>query len=188
MGELDPGFKYEVMREPGGEQLKMCFSCTGCTVSCPVSEIEPMYNPRRYIHQTLVGMRDEVLGDEHLWKCVQCHSCYEYCPQDVKVTELISVLRSLSEREAKRGRVKIKNPLYMFENAFAESVRRHGRVHESMVIAKHIWKTKGLKGLMEFMPLGKAMFFKGKISLFAKSISKRDQVQKIFEIVREGEH
>ncbi|MHC1624680.1 MAG: 4Fe-4S dicluster domain-containing protein [Methermicoccaceae archaeon] len=184
MSELDPDFKNEVMNEPGGEQLKMCFSCTGCSVSCPVSEIEPKFNPRRYIHQTLVGLRDEVLGSEYLWRCVQCHSCYESCPQDVRVTELISAMRSLAEKEISAGRVKIKNPLPQFEHAFTESVQKNGRVHESMVIAMHVLKHQGVSGMLRFMPLGIKMMRRGKFLLFTKSIERREDITKLFNAVK----
>jgi len=38
--DLDPDFKYEISKEPGGENIKKCFNCTGCTVGCPVTEID----------------------------------------------------------------------------------------------------------------------------------------------------
>jgi len=42
---LDPKFKYEVAREPGGENIKYCFQCGTCTSGCKVAELDSKYNP-----------------------------------------------------------------------------------------------------------------------------------------------
>jgi len=53
--ELDPQFKYEVSKQPGGENIKNCFACGVCTGGCPVSEINPTYDPRKIIRMILLG-------------------------------------------------------------------------------------------------------------------------------------
>jgi heterodisulfide reductase subunit C len=97
--ELDPNFKYEVAEEPGGERIKVCFSCGICTAGCPVSEIDPNYNPRRIIRMVLLGMRDEVLSSDFIWLCTLCYTCYARCPQNVKFTDVMSALRNMAVRE-----------------------------------------------------------------------------------------
>lgn len=97
--ELDPGFKYEVAEEPGGENIKVCFSCGICTAGCPVSEIDPRYNPRKIIRMVLLGMREEVLSSDFIWFCTLCYTCYARCPQNVKFTEVMGALRRMALRE-----------------------------------------------------------------------------------------
>lgn len=96
---LDPTFKFLVAREPGGEHLLRCFSCGTCTASCPVREITDRYNPRRIIRMVLLGMKNEVLSSPFIWLCSACHTCFERCPQDVKVPELMIALRNIAVRE-----------------------------------------------------------------------------------------
>ncbi|MDQ7778175.1 MAG: 4Fe-4S dicluster domain-containing protein [Planctomycetota bacterium] len=96
---LDPGFKHEVSNQPGGENLKVCFACGVCTAGCPVSEIDPSYNPRRIIRMILLGMRERVLSSDAIWLCAMCYTCYAHCPQNVKFTNIMSVLRNMAERE-----------------------------------------------------------------------------------------
>ena len=49
VSKLDKDFKYQVIREPGGEGLLSCFACGTCAASCPVREIDDRFNPRRLI-------------------------------------------------------------------------------------------------------------------------------------------
>jgi len=101
--KLDPQFKYDVANHPGGDNIKLCFACGTCTAGCPVSAIDPEYNPRKIIRQVLLGMRKEVLSSEVVWRCVQCYSCTAKCPQNVKFRD---VMRALREIAAKEGYVK----------------------------------------------------------------------------------
>ena len=97
--DLDPNFKYELAEEPGGENIKVCFSCGICTAGCPISEIDPNYSPRRIIRMVLLGMRDEVLSSDFIWLCSLCYTCYARCPQNVKFTDVMRALRTMAVRE-----------------------------------------------------------------------------------------
>ncbi len=99
VSSLDPNFKYRVQKEPGGEGIMRCFACGTCTASCPVREIEEAYNPRKIIRMVLLGMKDEVLKEEFVWLCATCFTCSERCPQDVKITDLMSALRNIAVQE-----------------------------------------------------------------------------------------
>jgi heterodisulfide reductase subunit C2 len=97
--KLDPDFKFRVAREPGGGQIKKCFSCGVCSARCPIEKIEPEYNPRRIIRMILLGMEEELLKEEFLWHCSTCYTCQESCPQEVDFTEVIFVLRNMAVRK-----------------------------------------------------------------------------------------
>ena len=96
LSQLDKDFKYEIASRPGAGFFKRCFSCGTCTASCPVSEIDASFNPRLIIRQALLGMREELLASKELWFCVQCYTCYARCPQDVRFTDVMAVLRDIA--------------------------------------------------------------------------------------------
>lgn len=96
---LDSQFKYDVAARPGGDNIKLCFACGTCTAGCPVSAVDPDYNPRKIIRQVLLGMRKEVLSSPVIWRCVQCYSCTAKCPQNVKFRDVAKVLRQMAVEE-----------------------------------------------------------------------------------------
>ncbi len=95
----DPNFKYDVAAQPGGEQIKACYSCGTCTAGCPVTEVDPRYSPRRIIRQVLLGQRAAVLGSDLLWYCETCYACSAYCPQNVKFGDVMRALREMAVAE-----------------------------------------------------------------------------------------
>ncbi len=95
----DPNFKYDVAAHPGGEQIKVCFSCGTCTAGCPVTEVDPRYSPRKIIRQILLGQRHAVLSSELIWYCETCYACSAYCPQNVKFGDVMRALREMAVAE-----------------------------------------------------------------------------------------
>jgi heterodisulfide reductase subunit C len=96
---VDPKFKNEVAARPGGENLKRCYACGTCTLSCPISEVEEAYSPRRIIHMILLGLREEVLSAPTIWHCLTCYRCHVRCPQQVKYPEIMRILRNMAVEE-----------------------------------------------------------------------------------------
>jgi heterodisulfide reductase subunit C len=96
---LDPRFKLLIASEPGGENIKKCFSCGTCTAGCPVREVTDRYNPRKIIRMALLGMKKEVLSSQFIWLCSSCYTCFERCPQDVRIPELMNAIKNIAARE-----------------------------------------------------------------------------------------
>ena len=96
---LDPDFRLLIAKEPGGEHIKRCFSCGTCTAGCPVREVTDRYNPRKIIRMAILGMKKEVLSSQFIWLCSSCYTCFERCPQDVKIPELMNAIRNIAVRE-----------------------------------------------------------------------------------------
>lgn len=97
--ELDPQFKYEVADQPGGENIKSCFACGVCTGGCPVSDIDSSYDPRKIIRMILLGMKERVLSSDFIWLCSLCNTCSFICPQNVRFSETMEVLRDMAVKE-----------------------------------------------------------------------------------------
>ena len=96
ISDLDLGFAEEVASQPGGEHIRRCYACGTCAAGCPVTEVDPDYNPRKIIRQILFGMRDEVLSSPRIWYCLVCYRCYARCPQKVNFTDIMRALRYLA--------------------------------------------------------------------------------------------
>ena len=96
---LDPRFRHEVMKFPGGETLKTCFQCGTCTSSCPVARFSGSYRPRRILQMAQLGMKSKVLSSEALWLCAACFTCTDRCPQGVEVASVLRVLRNMAVAE-----------------------------------------------------------------------------------------
>ncbi len=96
---LDRSFRHDVAARAGGENIGLCFACGTCTACCPVSEIEPEFNPRKIIRQVLLGLRTETLASPMIWRCIQCYACTAKCPQNVKFREIIRALREMAVAE-----------------------------------------------------------------------------------------
>lgn len=118
---IDPTFADQIAAEPGGEQIRRCFACGTCTASCPVREVTERYNPRRIIHMAVLGLREAVLASDFIWLCSTCYACYERCPQDVRITELMHAIKNIAVRE---GYI---HPSFQMQ---VELLRHHGRLYE----------------------------------------------------------
>ncbi|MBN1178363.1 MAG: 4Fe-4S dicluster domain-containing protein [Anaerolineae bacterium] len=118
---FDPHFRDEIAAEPGGEHIRRCYSCSTCTAGCPVAGVTDKYNPRRIIHMALLGMREQVLNSDFAWLCSVCYTCYERCPQDVRIPELMTAIRNVAVREG------IIPATFKLQVA---KLREHGRLYE----------------------------------------------------------
>ncbi len=94
--EIDPKFKYELLKIHGGEKILKCFQCGTCTSDCPVARFSDSYRPRTLIHMAILGLKDRVLKSDTLWLCAACYTCTDHCPQDVEVANVIRVFRNLA--------------------------------------------------------------------------------------------
>ncbi len=121
LSEMDLSFCEEVASQPGGEHIRRCFACGTCAAGCPVTEVDPAYNPRKIIRQVLFGMRAEVLSSPLIWYCLVCYRCYARCPQKVNFTDVMRALRYL----AVKGRYASSDTMRRLEEVdrFAQSLR-----------------------------------------------------------------
>jgi heterodisulfide reductase subunit C2 len=89
-------FVNQVVTELGGDRIYACFECGHCASSCPVRRVDSRFSPRKIIHLILLGMIEEVLQSDEIWLCSSCYTCQEVCPQDIKITDLITAVRNMA--------------------------------------------------------------------------------------------
>jgi heterodisulfide reductase subunit C len=146
VGSLDAGFRHEITAEPGGERFMRCFSCGTCVAGCPVASTTAgrdwaeEYNPRRIIRMALLGMRQQVLTGKFVWLCSTCYTCYERCPQDVHIPELMNAIRNIAVREGH-------TPAGF--RSQAELLRDHGRLYEITDFENERRIERGLPAIQE---------------------------------------
>jgi heterodisulfide reductase subunit C len=97
--DIDPDFALRVAATPGGEHILDCYACGTCSASCPIRAIDEEFNPRRIIRLALLGLKDEVLQSDFIWLCTGCYICQERCPQDVRITDLMTAFRNVAVEE-----------------------------------------------------------------------------------------
>jgi heterodisulfide reductase subunit C len=141
---LDSNFKYEIAREPGGEKITHCFQCGTCTATCPVRSIDDRYNPRKILRMALLGMKNRVLSSDFIWLCSSCYQCYERCPQDVGITDVMTALKNIAVKEG------FIHPAYP---TTAQILSDHGRLYEVGDFDNKLRKKKDLPAKNEIRPL-----------------------------------
>jgi len=89
-------FRRRVMETPGAEKLMRCYQCGTCTADCPIAKRVPEFRPRQIARLVMYGQRERLMEGDLLYLCAGCYTCYEHCPQQVHVSEIVSALRKIS--------------------------------------------------------------------------------------------
>jgi heterodisulfide reductase subunit C len=120
-GKIDPKFKYEIMKMPGGEKISLCFQCGTCTADCAVARFTDFYKPRKIARIVQLGLKDRLLSNDALWLCTTCFTCVDHCPQGVEVSSIVRALRNMTVKEKKEMPLVFK--------AFASNILKTGYVY-----------------------------------------------------------
>jgi heterodisulfide reductase subunit C len=80
--------------------LRACAECGACVDDCPVARADPTYDPNALIRSLAAGQVEEVLRSPDLWKCVECYTCAELCPNKY---DQMSILRQAKHLAMERG-------------------------------------------------------------------------------------
>lgn len=180
--ELDSHFADWITSVPGGEKIRDCIQCGSCSGSCPLS-VYMDYTPRSLIHMARAGFKDEVLKSFTIWLCASCYACTDVCPMNIKMTDLMYILK----RKAIEEKVYPKRfPIPVLSREFFECVIRNGRITESRVLINLVLKTNPLK-FITMAPLGMKLFTHGRLGLKKESIKARDQLKVIMSAMNEEE-
>ncbi|MBP2144097.1 heterodisulfide reductase subunit C [Methanococcus voltae] len=110
----------DFLGEDKSNSFKRCYQCGTCTGACPSGRITG-FRTRKIIRQALLGDED-LLSSDDLWMCTTCYECYEKCPREVKITDLIKVIRNLASEKGYIAEPHRKTSLYVFKTGHAVPV------------------------------------------------------------------
>jgi len=80
-----------------------CVQCTICTNVCPVVEHDVVDNdmtPQQIMNLLRLGKKHLATGTRMVGNCLTCFSCQEYCPQGIKVADIMLELRNNAHMRA----------------------------------------------------------------------------------------
>lgn len=183
----DGSFKREVI-EAGGEGISACYQCGTCTGGCP--SVEDMdYTPRQIVRMVNFEIRDKVLSAKTPFICACCYQCQMRCPREVKVTEVMTAIKSI----AIKGRHisgSTKGPA--FYTSFNEIVYSLGKQFEPMLMLKATLRSRDsiggkLRCLIRSAPMGIDFIKRGKLPLAPHKVNRLEEVQRIYENVERME-
>ena len=95
----------DIIKEEGGDVLKLCYQCGLCTGACPWNLVRN-FIVRRIMHQAQLGLVD--FEDEDMWLCATCNACVERCPRGV---EIVDIMRAMRRAIAEFGVAKVPDSL-----------------------------------------------------------------------------
>jgi len=79
------------------DAFENCVQCTICTNVCPVVEHDYTgndYTPQQVMNLLRLGKKHLATGTRMVWNCLACYTCQEYCPQGIKVADIMIELRN----------------------------------------------------------------------------------------------
>jgi len=82
----------DIIKEEGGEILKLCYQCGMCTSTCPWNMVRS-FLVRQIMHQAQLGLPD--FEAEDMWLCVTCKACVDRCPRGVEIIDVWRALRKV---------------------------------------------------------------------------------------------
>jgi heterodisulfide reductase subunit C len=166
-------FLKEVLSRPGGETVLQCYQCGTCSGSCPVIE-EMDYGPRRIMRMIHDGEEELVLSSHDMWFCVSCYSCANRCPRDIPITDVMALLRSMAIEKGYQD-----DKEAQFGQAFAATVRQHGRMFEPELLIRYYLRVLDVLSLLQMVPLGLKMMLRGKIPILPERVRSPQALQRI---------
>ncbi len=173
MEKKNSSFLEEVQKR-SGEHLSLCYQCLKCTAGCPTAPYMDI-RPNSLIRMIQMGKKREVLESSAIWLCVSCETCGTRCPNEIDIGLLMDALREMAIDEGVPPKEK---NIHLLHEAFIQSIRRGGRVHEATMLIDYKLRSKDF--LTDLLP-GMKLFLKGKIPLFPSLVKGRGEIKRIFE-------
>jgi quinone-modifying oxidoreductase subunit QmoC len=167
-------FLKEAQLVPGGDRISRCLQCGTCTGSCPVSYAMDI-SPRMVIALFRAGHIEEILRSRTIWICASCYMCTTRCPQDIKITDLLYALKRIA---MDTGLYPDRLPIYLLSKNFVHVVNRYGRNHEILLLLRYYLRRNPL-AMFRLLPLGIAMWRKGRTSFFPAKIKGIESIRQI---------
>ena len=153
--------------------IRDCYQCGKCSAGCPMASGMDA-GPREIVHMLQLGLVEDALRAKDPWICAQCMTCSSRCPQQIDVAELMRAVRMVSHERGYRA----SKESDVFETAFIEGVRGHGRNSETWLAAAYNLRSGHL-----LQDAGNApkMLSKGLIGLQHENVENREAVRRLVD-------
>lgn len=180
--ERDPEFAKWVSQTVGGERIRHCLQCGLCSGSCPLS-LYMDYTPRRLMHLSREGFKQEVLSSLTIWLCTCCYACMVECPKKINITHMMYALK---ERAIEEHVYPKRFPMPVLAREFAKAVKRHGRITESWLVMRVFMQTAIFR-MLGMSKLGMRLMRTGRFPLMPERVQGEKEVRTMLETVEKAE-
>lgn len=79
-----------------------CLECGKCTGTCPVAVNSSSFSPRRITANSFHNSHPAAYVEDNIYACLTCQQCDEICPSDIKIIDLVRILRQHLEPEKRK--------------------------------------------------------------------------------------
>jgi heterodisulfide reductase subunit C len=158
------------------QNAQRCYYCLRCSAGCPAATFME-YTPAQLLRLVQLGQKDTLLHSSAIWLCIGCETCGTRCPNEIHAGAVIDALRQIALQE---GVPAAERSVFKLHEAFLDSIRWWGRLHELSMIVQH--KLVSGDNLLNNLDMGLDMFLKGKIHPLPKRIKGMDEIKELFEL------
>ena len=176
--DRDPEFARWISHTVGGERIRHCLQCGLCSASCPLS-LYMDYTPRRLMHLSREGFKEEVLSSSSIWLCTACYACMVECPKKINITHLMYALK---ERAIEERFYPKRFPIPVMAQQFCRMVRGSGRITESWLILRVFLRT-AIWRLLGMSSLGWKLFVAGRMPTKKEKIERQHEIAVLLDSV-----
>ena len=174
---ITPNPKFRKMiEETSGQIISNCFQCGKCTNGCPITFAMDIM-PHKLIHLLQYGQVNDILHSDTIWVCASCETCTTRCPNGIDIAHVMDTLRQLCKRQ---GIKPFQYSIPIFHSAFLNSIKRHGRVHETEMALTYSIEDAGWFGFLKLTGYGFALFLKGKVKLRPSRVRALSYIKNLF--------
>ena len=171
---MEPEMTFsERVSELSHQPVRRCYYCLRCTAGCPAAYAME-YTPAQIVRLVQLGQKEALLRSSAIWLCIGCETCGTRCPNEIHVGGVIDALRQMAIGE---GVAPKERTVYKLHEAFLDSIRWWGRLHELSMLAEYKLRSGDL---LSDLDMGLDMFVKGKIHPLPKRIKGMGEVKRLF--------
>ncbi|UCC64904.1 MAG: 4Fe-4S dicluster domain-containing protein [Anaerolineae bacterium] len=170
----DPTFAWTIQAR-SHEPVTRCFYCQKCSIGCPTA-FAMDYQPAQVLKMVQLGQKGVLLNSRAIWLCIGCETCGTRCPNDIRVNNVMDVLKEIALEE---GAKPAEKTVYALHRSFLNSIKRFGRLHELTMLAEYILHVP--QKLPAEIGIGWALFVRGKVLHLWSAIKERGAVRKLFD-------
>jgi succinate dehydrogenase / fumarate reductase iron-sulfur subunit len=189
----DDGQFPEKERRQSPEEFRLiddastCIMCGACYSDCNVLEVDD-----NFLGPAALAKAQRFVGDSRdqatlervralsepggIWDCTHCAECVQRCPKPARPFDRIKEIMTEALKQGIHDNNGARHAL-----SFVRSVKSSGRLDENRIPLESVGYFN-IKGLLDLVPVGLRMLFKGKIPpIFHRSIEGINDVKRIFK-------